>query len=474
MLNDDSPRKEHGNKRCVPLPENLRSFISHELRAPLACVEGALRLMSSSEVQLSPYQKTELISVASNGAQQLTQLVDKLLDESSWAQLKLSNSALAKRRNEAPTSNTPGRPIQPQTLKVLMVDDDHNYYRFVRQVLEQSKNPHFELRHVGSVGELKTEDVIDRTDVILLDLTLPDSFGPATVTLVRTMFPRLPIVVLTGTNDEDLGVQMVADGADDYLVKHHINDGQLLRSIQYAVTRKGFEESTLRLAAISDFTNAIAHDLTVPLTGARNVLSVLAGKTMGALTPAQDEMIRTLQSSTDTLLELLEKLLEAYRYDLMSPEIPFGAVDLSTVLEKAMSELLKNAQATERKRFIVKLPGELLSVQGNPDALERLLFNLLENALVHGDDSRPIRVDGKVSEAVISINVHNWGPPIPTEVIAHTFGRLWHGIPGKRYVAKSGVGLYLAQRIARLHGGKIVCQSNQKDGTTMTVQLPVP
>lgn len=75
-------------------------------------------------------------------------------------------------------------------------------------------------------------------DCVLLDLQLPDGRGQDVMVLVLQLHPQTPIIVITGTNDERLGVDLVAMGAEDYLIKGQFNQRQLIRSIYYAIGRK--------------------------------------------------------------------------------------------------------------------------------------------------------------------------------------------------------------------------------------------
>jgi DNA-binding NarL/FixJ family response regulator len=93
------------------------------------------------------------------------------------------------------------------------------------------------------------------TDVVLLDLTLPDSHGFDTFTMVHTHVPDVAIVVLSGLDDETLAVRAVQEGAQDYLVKGKVDGGAILRSMRYAIERQRLESvpATWNDSATSSF-----------------------------------------------------------------------------------------------------------------------------------------------------------------------------------------------------------------------------
>lgn len=122
-------------------------------------------------------------------------------------------------------------------LKLLLVEDNPGDVRFLREILKESRDIEFEFNHVDrldSALELLGETSFD---IILLDLSLPDGNGIDTVIRTRQAAAHLPIVVLTGLNDEAFALNSVREGAQDYLVKGHIEIDVLVRAIRYAIER---------------------------------------------------------------------------------------------------------------------------------------------------------------------------------------------------------------------------------------------
>ena len=128
------------------------------------------------------------------------------------------------------------------SIKVLLVEDNPGDVRLVKEMLQQpDTSTKFNLQHVGSlnkaVGNLSGKDF----DVVLLDLSLPDGSGLDTVVQTHCASPAIPIVVLSSLNDEELAIEAVQIGAQDYLVKGSINTSILIRSLRYAIERKRSE-----------------------------------------------------------------------------------------------------------------------------------------------------------------------------------------------------------------------------------------
>ena len=133
-------------------------------------------------------------------------------------------------------------------IKVLLIEDNPGDVRLIQEMVREAGAARFELAHLERLDEgLKRlgEEVFD---VLLVDLSLPDSQGLDTFIRAQAQAPEVPIIVLTGLIDETLGVEAVRKGAQDYLVKGQVDGNLLARSMRYAIARKQAEEN-LREAA---------------------------------------------------------------------------------------------------------------------------------------------------------------------------------------------------------------------------------
>ena len=131
-------------------------------------------------------------------------------------------------------------------LKILLVEDNPGDARLIEEMLRESGSIQFELIHRSRLDEaMKCLEEIS-FDVLLLDLNLPDSQGMETVTQIISAAPGLSIIVLTGLEDEMIGIQAVQKGTQDYLVKGQIDNRILVRTVTYAMERKRVEEALRR------------------------------------------------------------------------------------------------------------------------------------------------------------------------------------------------------------------------------------
>lgn len=144
--------------------------------------------------------------------------------------------------------------MDAHAIRVLLIEDNPGDVRLIRETLADA----------GS-GEVRLETASDlqnglallergNVDLILLDLTLPDSQGLETVSQVHHRIPEVPIVVLSGLNDEATAVEAVREGAQDYLVKGESSGSLLLRSIRYAIERHRMQAALRILSLVDELT----------------------------------------------------------------------------------------------------------------------------------------------------------------------------------------------------------------------------
>ncbi len=127
---------------------------------------------------------------------------------------------------------------QPELIKVLLIEDNPGDARLVKEMLIEAGTNQFNLTHVGLIrsglSALRDQDF----HLILLDLSLPDGSGLDAIRQVHAVAPHLPVVILTGLDDETVAIRAVQQGAEDYLVKGQMDSNLLARAIRYAIERK--------------------------------------------------------------------------------------------------------------------------------------------------------------------------------------------------------------------------------------------
>jgi diguanylate cyclase (GGDEF)-like protein len=138
---------------------------------------------------------------------------------------------------------------------VLLVEDSLIDAQLIRRLLRRVTSAYYRVTHVRTLNDavLSAEDLVP--DVILADLNLPDSRGTETVASLQTSYPDIPLVIVSAWEDEAISLRSVKAGAQDYLVKGHIDGANLHRVIRYAIERKRTELELVRLAHFDQLTS---------------------------------------------------------------------------------------------------------------------------------------------------------------------------------------------------------------------------
>ena len=133
-------------------------------------------------------------------------------------------------------------------VRVLLVENNDADAAYVAEILKSQAGQAFTLERVKSLKDAKAM-LRDKTfAIILVDLTLPDSKGIDTFISLRSQFTDIPIVILSGVNDNQLAYEIIRRGAQDYLVKGIVSGDSIVRCLKYAIERKRLEMAAQRVA----------------------------------------------------------------------------------------------------------------------------------------------------------------------------------------------------------------------------------
>ena len=148
--------------------------------------------------------------------------------------------------------------VLTKPIDILLVENSPEDVKLFRKSLAETGEDHFELTCVGRLSDAIQHLDNDAYDIIIMDLSLPDSHGFNTFISVRMHAPRVPIILLTDIHDEDLAVKALQNGAQDYLMKGQVDSTLLSKSIRYAIERNNVTQKQHRMAyfdALTDLPN---------------------------------------------------------------------------------------------------------------------------------------------------------------------------------------------------------------------------
>ena len=219
-----------------------------------------------------------------------------------------------------------------------------------------------------------------------------------------------------------------------------------------------------------DILRAISHDLRNPLSAVLGRAQLLGRRLESAGLDRERLDVEAIATSARRMNAMIQDLVEAARLESGQLRLNLQAVDLRPFI----FELLRRLEpAMETGRIRVQVPERLPPVYADPDRLERILSNLLSNALKYSPPSTEVTVVGQQRAGEIVTSVSDRGPGIPPEDIPRLFQRYGRTAAGRARPDGLGLGLYIVRKLVEAHGGRIWVESQVGVGSTFSFSLPV-
>ncbi|MFH0919949.1 MAG: response regulator [Fibrobacterota bacterium] len=364
-------------------------------------------------------------------------------------------------------------------LQLLLVEDNGGDARLIVELLKEIENLQFEIEHVETLKRALTNLENKTFDIVLSDLSLPDSHGLGTFAQLHAKYPNVPIVILTGANDETLASEAVKKGAQDYLDKDHIDSYTLSRAIRYAIERKQLEKQirhSQKMEAIGTLTGGIAHDF-------NNLLGIIQGYTELALIKTDRDaptypVLKNIQEASSSAIRLTSHLLLIGRRQQMD-FVLLNVNDSVCSLTRLLKRMLPIGIT-----IVTNLPGDLWTVQADAGTIEQVLMNLVINAKDAMPQGGTISITTEnlnisedycrqVSEArpgrFICLSVADNGMGIDGNILPQIFEPFF---TTKGVGKGTGLGLSVVYGIIQQHQGWIRVESALGKGTVFKCYLP--
>lgn len=224
--------------------------------------------------------------------------------------------------------------------------------------------------------------------------------------------------------------------------------------------------------AKSDFVSTVSHELRTPLTSIRGFVEMLRDGDAGALDAAPDRMLTIVERNTDRLLALIEDLLTLSRIESGTFRSTVGDIDLAQLLRSCAESVEIHARAAD-VTLSVDVASDLPGLRGDAHQLERLVLNLLTNAIKFSERGSSVALRATRADEDARIEVEDHGMGIPPSEQGKLFSRFFRSSTAQeRAVPGTGLGLVIAKTAVDNHGGTIDVTSTPGEGTTFTVRLP--
>jgi len=426
-------------------------------------------------------------------------------------------------------------------VKVLLIEDNPGDARLIAEMLDsaRAKGLAFELTWAEDLPSGLQRLHTDGADVVLLDLGLPGSSGLETLQLLFAHGRKVPtLVVLSGLTDEEVAVQALQSGAQDYLVKGQVDSATLLRAIRYAIGRTQAEEALRQahdelehrvVARTTDLARAVdalraevverkrveetlrqhrdhleelVKGRTAELVAAkekaevanraksaflanmshdlRTPLNGILGFSQileldASLNPRQLASITTIRQSGEHLLTLINDILDLAKIEAGKAELFPVDVELPAFLHVIADIIRVKAEQKPGLEFVCQFGADLPShVQADGTRLRQVLLNLLDNAVKFTDRGQVTLQVNFTPPARLRVDVRDTGVGMTPEQLRRLFNPFEQVGDTRRRSAGTGLGLVTSREFVRLMGSDIRVVSRYGEGSSFSFELDVP
>ncbi len=362
-------------------------------------------------------------------------------------------------------------------LNVLLIEDNPGDAKLIQFRLSETDRKY----NIQTIDRLELAcDLLkkSRFDVILLDLGLPDSQGLDTFNKLYEHEKNIPIVILSGINDEKRSMQSVSLGAQDYLAKSFADTQLLIRTINHAIERhkllcklKNAEDEQTRLTIRHQFMAKATHELRTPLVSIKGYIEFIISGKLGSYPERQKTCLQAVSRNTNRLIALVNDILDIRLIESEKYHVNIKSFDI----EKTLDMCIKEVQPfLDEKNQNIETKSTLESplIKADEVRITQTIINLLSNAIKFSPENSKITICIHNLEDTIKFEVIDQGIGIKEEDLERVFDP-FTDIKKPSYYSGSGLGLNVSKLIIEAHEGKIWGQSaGEGKGSTFIFTLP--
>jgi len=371
--------------------------------------------------------------------------------------------------------------MSERALQILLVEDNAGDARLLREMFSKERPGSFELTHLLRMSEAVIHLAKGAVDIILLDMGLPDGHGLDTVRRAHAAAPDVPIIVLTGLDDETLAGEAMKEGAQDYLIKGQIENRALPRALRHAIERHRMQREadlvrTNQIQFKDEFLSHVSHEFRSPLTAIYQFVTILLDRLAGELNLEQSEYLEIVLRNVQQLRSMINDLLE-----VTSVQAGKLMIELqSTSVSDAICYTVRTFQQIATQKGVVlssDIEERLSSVWADPMRIRQILIILVDNAIKFTPANGTVKVQARILEedsGFLLVEVSDSGCGIQPDMTEQIFERLFQvPAPGSAGRKGLGLGLYICKELVTQQGGKIWARSVPGEGSIFAVTLPV-
>lgn len=361
-------------------------------------------------------------------------------------------------------------------ITVLLVEKKSSDGHIRKLLADGFANAIFTIENAAGTEEAAELVSKKRFDIVLLETDVCEKGYADVIKSIRDIEPYIPFIIITGSEDEDAGLQAIKNGADDYVIRGKIFKDVLARSIRYAIERKREQkQNEQRLSSLisklessnkelKDFAYIVSHDLKAPLRGIKTLTEWLSADYADKLDENGREQIKLLQSRVGRMHNLIEGVLKYSRIGRLKEE------PVQVNLNELLSEIIETIAPSEN--IEIEVQTDLPTILCEQPRITQLFQNLLDNAIKFMDKPKGhIKVGCAEENGFWKFSVADNGPGIEEKNFERIF-QIFQTLKARDEFESTGIGLTIVKKVVEIYGGRIWVESEVGKGSIFLFTLP--
>ncbi|MDZ7737583.1 MAG: hybrid sensor histidine kinase/response regulator [Bacteroidales bacterium] len=375
-----------------------------------------------------------------------------------------------------------------QKLNILLVEDNPGDVMLMEELLLESKRFNFSLTNAETLGEGLELVQKDDPDIVLLDLGLPDSQGLGALEAMLEKVNHIPILVITGLDDDETGRLAINMGAQSYIIKGLTSARVLTDAITHAIERNNIllelkkkDAEMARInARLQDANHAkerlialLSHDLRGPVKTVVSLLELLNDGFNDFNDEEKRHLLNTCVNSGKSTVELMETLLDWARLQSDERKIQAQKAKLKPFIEKSIEPV--RSMAAQKNILISNNTSDDHFFYADKDMIATVARNLLTNAVKFTPKNGTVTLKSeKRANGEVLISVEDTGVGIKEEDMSKIFDiSAGFTTPGTENEKGNGFGMILCKEFVEKNKGDMKIESKEGKGTKISFSLPV-
>jgi signal transduction histidine kinase len=313
-------------------------------------------------------------------------------------------------------------------------------------------------------------------DLVFIDLKMPGIQGIEVLERITESNPTIVSIVITGYATVTSAVEAMKKGAYDFLPKPFTPDEFRL------ITKRGLERRRLMVETIAlrkekemlreNFAAIVSHEVKSPLGAIQQNLFALNAELSGVINENQQARLDRMKSRIDDLLKLINSWLRVMSINIAKISENFSPISITSVISKSI-EIIEPQAIRKDIQIVTSIDESMELIEGEEVSFQEALVNIIGNAIKYSYPGGKISIKAKQINEHILITISDTGVGIPKDELPYVLVDFFRGKSGEEIEDSHGLGLTLSRRIIEAHKGTISVESNQGEGTTFYINVPV-